>query len=195
MDTYVRWTPGESWPSTHRWSQCLHDARNSYAQYVPIGYRLFGRYLDKAYNSVPGGVGSNPPRGTSVHPRTASSTAMADNSTTSKLPTTHQPPTDYTHSPAINGTHRHEHNTGEHSIYLSNPTSRSVAKETRSVARTNSEATMHISIEPRQTLEQVGSQGPHVFQPRPRSGEPPRDFPFSPMSTYMAGKTIVSDTF
>jgi hypothetical protein len=46
MDTFVRLTPGESWPSTHRWSQCMHDARNSYAQYVPIGYRLLGRYLD-----------------------------------------------------------------------------------------------------------------------------------------------------
>jgi hypothetical protein len=60
MDTSVRWTPGESWPSTHRRSQCIHDARNSYASYVPIGYQLLGRYLDKAYNSVPGGVGSNP---------------------------------------------------------------------------------------------------------------------------------------
>jgi hypothetical protein len=69
MDTYVRSTPGESWPSTHRWSQCLHDARNPYAQYVPIGNRLLGRYLDKAYNSAPGGVGSNPPHGISVYAR------------------------------------------------------------------------------------------------------------------------------
>jgi hypothetical protein len=65
MDTFVRWTPGEPWPSTHRWSQCMHGARNSYTQYVPIGYRLLGRYLDKAYNYVPGGVGSNPPHGIS----------------------------------------------------------------------------------------------------------------------------------
>jgi hypothetical protein len=65
MDTFVRWTPEESWPSTHRWSQCMHDARNSYTQYVPIGYRLLGRYLNKAYNSVPGGVGYNPPHGIS----------------------------------------------------------------------------------------------------------------------------------
>jgi hypothetical protein len=43
----------------------MYDARNSYTQYVPIGYRLLGRYLDKAYNSVPGGVGSNPPHGIS----------------------------------------------------------------------------------------------------------------------------------
>jgi hypothetical protein len=43
----------------------MHDARNSYTQYVPIGYRLLRRYLDKAYNSVPGGVGSNPPHGIS----------------------------------------------------------------------------------------------------------------------------------
>jgi hypothetical protein len=69
MDTSVRWTPGESWPFTHRWSQCLHDARNSYAQYFPNGYRLLGRYLDKAYNSGPGGVGSNPPHGISVYAR------------------------------------------------------------------------------------------------------------------------------
>jgi hypothetical protein len=39
----------------------MHDAWNSYTQYVPIGYRLLGRYLDKVYNSVPGGVGSNNP--------------------------------------------------------------------------------------------------------------------------------------
>jgi hypothetical protein len=63
MDTFVRWTPGESWPSTHRWSQSMHDARNSYASYVPIGYRRWERYLDKAYNSVPGGVGSDTPHG------------------------------------------------------------------------------------------------------------------------------------
>jgi hypothetical protein len=69
MDTSLRWTPGESWPSAQRWSQCLHDARNSYAEYVPIGYRLLGRYLDKAYNSVPGGVGSNPPHAISVYAR------------------------------------------------------------------------------------------------------------------------------
>jgi hypothetical protein len=43
----------------------MHDARNSYAQYVPIGYRLLGRYLDKAYNSVPEGLGPNPPHGIS----------------------------------------------------------------------------------------------------------------------------------
>jgi hypothetical protein len=43
----------------------MHDARNSYAQYVPIGYRLLGRYWDKAYNSVPGGVGFNPLHGIS----------------------------------------------------------------------------------------------------------------------------------
>jgi hypothetical protein len=43
----------------------MHDARNSYAQYVPIMYRLLGRYVDKAYSSVPGGVGSNPPHGIS----------------------------------------------------------------------------------------------------------------------------------
>jgi hypothetical protein len=69
MDTYVRSTPGESWPSTHRWSQCLHDARNPYAQYVPIRNRLLGRYLDKAYNSAPGGVDSNPPHGIYVYDR------------------------------------------------------------------------------------------------------------------------------
>jgi hypothetical protein len=61
MDTFVHMTPGESWPSTHRWSQSLHDARKSYAQYFPIGHRILGRYFDKAYNSGPGGVGSNPP--------------------------------------------------------------------------------------------------------------------------------------
>jgi hypothetical protein len=38
----------------------MHDARISYAQYVTIGYRLLGPYLDKAYNSVPGGVGPTP---------------------------------------------------------------------------------------------------------------------------------------
>jgi hypothetical protein len=46
MDTSGRWTPGESWPSTYRCllevvavcSRC--DAMGSYAQYVPIGYRL-----------------------------------------------------------------------------------------------------------------------------------------------------------
>jgi hypothetical protein len=43
----------------------MHDARNSYAQYVPIGYRLLGRYWDKACNSVPGGVGFVPPHGIS----------------------------------------------------------------------------------------------------------------------------------
>jgi hypothetical protein len=43
----------------------MHNARNSYTQYVSIGYRLLGRYLDKAYNSVPGGVDSNPPHGIS----------------------------------------------------------------------------------------------------------------------------------
>jgi hypothetical protein len=46
----------------------MHDARNSYAQNVPIGYRLLGRYLEKAYNSVPGGVGSKPPHGISNTP-------------------------------------------------------------------------------------------------------------------------------
>ena len=38
----------------------MHDARNSYTQHVPIGNRLLGRYLDKAYNSFPGGVGLTP---------------------------------------------------------------------------------------------------------------------------------------
>jgi hypothetical protein len=46
MDTYVRWTLGESWPSTYRCSLWVFavcarcDAMGSYAQYVPIGYRL-----------------------------------------------------------------------------------------------------------------------------------------------------------
>jgi hypothetical protein len=48
---------------------CLHGAWNSYAQYVPFGYRVLGRYLDKAYNSVPGGVGSKPPHAISVYAR------------------------------------------------------------------------------------------------------------------------------
>jgi hypothetical protein len=58
----------------------MHDARNSYTQYVPFRYRLLGRYLDKAYNSVSGGVGSNPPHGISNKPSPCSKRALHEGS-------------------------------------------------------------------------------------------------------------------
>jgi hypothetical protein len=62
----LRWSLG---PQPIGGRTCLHGAWNSYAQHVPIGYRLLGRYLDKAYISVPGGVGSNPPHTTFAYAR------------------------------------------------------------------------------------------------------------------------------
>jgi hypothetical protein len=65
MDTYVRWTPGESWPSTSRCSLKVFAVFARCDAMVHMHNMFlkgtdFWRYLDKAYNSAPGSGGSNP---------------------------------------------------------------------------------------------------------------------------------------
>jgi hypothetical protein len=60
------------WPSTHRWTHvfawCVEFICTICSYRVPTFGAVLG-LLDKAYNSVPGGVGSNPPHAISVYAR------------------------------------------------------------------------------------------------------------------------------